>query len=65
MMIAGHTKFAPDWHFGIWKVKWRDSDVETLAEVANSVRCSSRGGHNQTQLIDDPAFTKSSIHCIA
>ena len=53
-MIAGHTKFAPDWHFGIWKVKWRDSDVETLAEVANSVRCSSRGGHNQPQLIDDP-----------
>ena len=47
MMIAGHTKFAPDWHFGIWKVKWRDSDVETLAEVANSVRCSSRGGHTQ------------------
>lgn len=54
-MIAGHTKFAPDWHFGIWKVKWRDSDVETLEEVADSVRKSSRGGHNQAQLIDEIA----------
>ena len=20
MMEAGHTKFHPDWHFGLWKV---------------------------------------------
>jgi hypothetical protein len=20
MMEAGHTKFSPDWHFGLWKV---------------------------------------------
>ena len=20
MMEAGHTKFNPDWHFGLWKV---------------------------------------------
>ncbi|KAH3838429.1 hypothetical protein DPMN_111838 [Dreissena polymorpha] len=20
-MLAGHTKFAPDWHFGVWFVK--------------------------------------------
>lgn len=20
LMEAGHTKFSPDWHFGLWKV---------------------------------------------
>ena len=34
MMEAGHTKFNPNWHFGLWKVKWRHSTVETLDEIA-------------------------------
>jgi hypothetical protein len=54
MLVAGHTKFAPDWHFGIWKVKWRDSDTETMQQVASTVLNSSRHGHNIPQLIDDP-----------
>lgn len=54
MMEAGHTKFNPDWHFGLWKVKWRHSNVETLAEIAASVWKSSRNGHNVPQLVDDP-----------
>lgn len=54
MMEAGHTKFNPDWHFGLWKVKWRHSNVETLAEIAASVLKSSRNGHNVPQLVDDP-----------
>ncbi|XP_061180147.1 uncharacterized protein LOC133188656 [Saccostrea echinata] len=45
MMEAGHTKFNPDWHFGLWKVKWRHSSVETLEEIAASVPKSSRNGH--------------------
>jgi hypothetical protein len=53
-MEAGHTKFHPDWHFGLWKVKWRSSTVETLAEVAESVTQSSRNSHNIPQLVDDP-----------
>lgn len=24
MMEAGHTKFHPDWHFGLWKVSHND-----------------------------------------
>ena len=55
MMEAGHTKFNPDWHFGLWKVKWRHSTVETLDELAASVSKSSRNGHNIPQLVDDPA----------
>ena len=33
MMITGHTKFEPDWHFGIWKMHWRNSNVETITEA--------------------------------
>lgn len=24
LMEAGHTKFHPDWHFGLWKVMFRE-----------------------------------------
>ncbi|XP_056019021.1 uncharacterized protein LOC125672351 isoform X2 [Ostrea edulis] len=54
MMVAGHTKFDPDWHFGVWKVKWRSSTAETMNEVAETVRHSSRRGHNIPQLVSDP-----------
>ena len=53
LMEAGHTKFNPDWHFGLWKVKWRNSTVETLDEIATSVTNSSRNHHNVPQLVDD------------
>jgi hypothetical protein len=33
MMIAGHTKFEPDWHFGVWKLRWRNSTAETQVEL--------------------------------
>ncbi|XP_062610795.1 uncharacterized protein LOC134272593 [Saccostrea cucullata] len=54
MMVAGHTKFDPDWHFGVWKVKWRSSTAETMNEIADTVRHSSRRGHNIPQLVSDP-----------
>lgn len=54
MMVAGHTKFDPDWHFGVWKVKWRSSTAETISEVAETVHHSSRKGHNIPQLVSDP-----------
>lgn len=55
-MLAGHTKFEPDWHFGVWKCKWRNSTVDTLEEIAKTVTDSSRNGHNIPQLINDPDF---------
>ena len=33
MMIIGHARFEPDWPFGIWKMHWRTSNVETITEV--------------------------------
>ncbi|XP_052760849.1 uncharacterized protein LOC128203463 [Mya arenaria] len=55
LMEAGHTKFSPDWHFGLWKVKWRASNGETLEEVADTVRKSFWGGYNIPHLVNDPA----------
>lgn len=35
-MIAGHKKFEPNWHFGVLKLKWRNSNVETLTEIVDA-----------------------------
>ncbi|XP_052237218.1 uncharacterized protein LOC127848671 [Dreissena polymorpha] len=53
-MEAGHTKFSPDWHFGLWKVRWRNTTVNTLEDVVETVRLSSRNGHNIPHLVQDP-----------
>ncbi|CAC5396523.1 unnamed protein product [Mytilus coruscus] len=53
MMIVGHTKFEPDWHFRVWKVKWRNSTAETMTDIADSVNKSSRNVHNISQLVKD------------
>ncbi|XP_053391377.1 uncharacterized protein LOC128554153 [Mercenaria mercenaria] len=41
LMEAGHTKFSPDWHFGVFKSKWRHCTVETLDHIATCVLLSS------------------------
>ncbi|WAR13007.1 hypothetical protein MAR_027187, partial [Mya arenaria] len=38
LMEAVFAKFNLDWHFGLWRVKWRASNAETLEEVADTVR---------------------------
>ena len=53
MMIAGHTKFEPDWHFGVWKLHWRNSTAETLSQLAETVTKSSRNGNNIPQVVGD------------
>jgi hypothetical protein len=52
-MEAVHTEFNPDWHCGLWKVKWRHTSAETLKEMTGSVTRSSKNSHNIPQLIDD------------
>ncbi|XP_052216280.1 uncharacterized protein LOC127834463 [Dreissena polymorpha] len=53
MMVTGHTKFEPDWHFGLWKSKWRLCDAETIEAVAETVSTSSRSGHNVPHMVGD------------
>ena len=55
MMLLGHTKFTPDWHFGVWKIKWRQSDAECMEDIAYTVKASSRSGHNIPQRVNDPS----------
>lgn len=48
-----HTKFNPDWYFGIWKVKWRSSTANTMNKSAATVRRSPHIGHDIPQLVSD------------
>ncbi|XP_062606341.1 uncharacterized protein LOC134268157 [Saccostrea cucullata] len=54
MMVAGQTKFDPDWHFGVWKLKWLSFTSETMNDIAYTVRHSSLRGHNIPQVVSDP-----------
>ena len=54
-MISGHTKFAPDRHFGLLKKKYRAAEkVDTMHDVQRIVKESSPAGHNEAQCIRDP-----------
>ena len=52
-LIAGHTKFGPDWCFGLFKQCFRKTRVDTLADIAKVVEASSPHEHvNQAQLVE-------------
>jgi len=40
-LIAGHTKFSPDWCFGLIKQRFRKTAVATLDDLSNCVQSSS------------------------
>ncbi|GFR95712.1 hypothetical protein ElyMa_000951500 [Elysia marginata] len=48
-MLPGHTKFAPDWSFGLLKKKFRTTHVSSLQEMADCVSASI----NLAQLVGD------------
>ena len=52
-MLAGHTKFAPDWCFGLFKRKLRRTRVSCLADIVDVVNSSSTT--NTAQLVGDEA----------
>ncbi|XDV33088.1 hypothetical protein PO909_003653 [Leuciscus waleckii] len=54
-MLAGHTKFAPDAMFGLFKRKYRNSKVDCLADIENVVRKASPSGVLIPQLCGDEA----------
>ena len=49
-MIAGHTKFAPDWCFGLLKQKYRNTHISNLTDLSNTVTASTVKGINIPQL---------------
>ena len=50
-MLAGHTKFAPDRHFGLFKKVYRRTRVDTISCLQRVVENSSTCGANKAQLI--------------
>lgn len=48
-LLVGHTKFAPDWCFGLLKQKFRRSKVDCLDDIAQVVRSSAVV--NEAQLV--------------
>jgi hypothetical protein len=48
-MMVGHTKFAPDWAFGLLKQKFRRSNVGCLHDLAKMVRDSSTINNAQSE----------------
>ncbi len=53
-MLVGHTKFAPDRFFGLFKNLYRKSQVDTLANIERIVAESSVSGKNKSQLTISP-----------
>jgi hypothetical protein len=50
-MMPGHTKFAPDRHFGLLKKSYRRTRVDTMGCIAEAVKNSSHVGANRVQLV--------------
>ena len=56
-LITGHTKFAPDWCFGLLKQKFRKEPVSSLKEMEATVRRSTLQEVNIAQLVGDERGT--------
>ena len=50
-MVAGHTKFSPDWCFGLLKQKYRRTPVSSLEDIARLTIQSTASGLNLAQLV--------------
>lgn len=52
-LLAGHTKFAPDWCFGLIKRLFRRTKVSCLKDISDVVENSTQQGINIPQLVGD------------
>ncbi len=52
-LITGHTKFSPDWCFGLFKQSYRRNRVSCLNDIAEVVNKSTVSGVNVAQLVGD------------
>ena len=50
-LVAGHTKFSPDWCFGLFKQHYRRSHISALSDIEEVHRSSTIGGINIPQLV--------------
>ena len=57
-LITGHTKFAPDWCFGLFKQRFRRTRINTLEEIADVVKKSTVTGINIPQIVGNEDGTR-------
>ena len=50
-MIVGHTKFGPDWFFGLLKNKYRKTQVSSMRQIASVVKDSTVDDQNEAFLV--------------
>ena len=62
-MLVGHTKFAPDRFFGLFKRLYRWSQVDTITDIVRVVKESSPSGKNLSQLTVSPTGSRE-VHWI-
>ena len=57
-LLAGHTKFSPDFCFGLVKKSIQKSSISTLADIAEAVERSAENTMNIAQLVGTEAGTQ-------
>ena len=57
-LITGHTKFAPNWCFGLFKERFRRTRINTLEEIADVVKKSTVTGINIPQIVGNEDGTR-------
>ena len=50
-MIPGHTRFGPDWFFGMVKRKYRRTRVSSMEQIAQVVENSTTEGQNKPFIV--------------
>ena len=56
-----HTRFGPDWCFGLIKLKYRRSQISSVFELARVVNTSTQKEINLAQLIVDPVSKQTIV----
>lgn len=63
-LITGHTKFAPDWCFGLFKQLYRRTSVSCLSDIVSVVNNSTLTNVNIAQLVGDESG-KTFVPCFS
>ena len=60
-MLPYHTRFGPDWCFGLIKMKYKHSYVSSISQLAEVVLTSTTKSINIPQLISEPCSDKTLV----
>ena len=52
-LVVGHTKFSPDWCFGLLKQKYRKTNIGGLLGLSAVIESSAECNHSQLVSIED------------